>query len=53
MKRRLIAFDLDGTLAVTKSAISDVMAARLKDLLSLRGVCDLGRQVRPVREAID
>ncbi len=39
MKRRLIAFDLDGTLAVTKSAISDVMAARLKDLLSLYEVC--------------
>jgi len=39
MKRRLIAFDLDGTLAVTKSAISDVIAARLKDLLSLYEVC--------------
>lgn len=39
MKRRLIAFDLDGTLAVTKSAISDVMADRLKDLLSLYEVC--------------
>lgn len=39
MKRRLIAFDLDGTLAVTKSAISPVMAARLKDLLSLYEVC--------------
>lgn len=39
MKRRLIAFDLDGTLAVTKSAISDVMAIRLKDLLSLYEVC--------------
>lgn len=39
MKRRLIAFDLDGTLAVTKSAISDVMASRLKDLLSLYEVC--------------
>ena len=39
MKRRLIAFDLDGTIAVTKSAISDVMAARLEDLLSLYEVC--------------
>ena len=33
MKRRVIAFDLDGTLAVTKSPISDVMAARLLDLV--------------------
>lgn len=39
MKRRVIAFDLDGTLAVTKSAISDVMADRLRDLLSLYEVC--------------
>ncbi|MGA8039534.1 MAG: HAD family hydrolase, partial [Acidimicrobiia bacterium] len=39
MKRRLIAFDLDGTLAVTKSAISDVMANRLRDLLDLYDVC--------------
>jgi phosphomannomutase len=39
MKRLVIAFDLDGTLAVTKSAISDVMAARLRDLLSIYEVC--------------
>jgi len=39
MKRRVIAFDLDGTLAVTKSAISDVMADRLGDLLSIYEVC--------------
>jgi hypothetical protein len=39
MKRRVIAFDLDGTLAVSKSAISDVMAIRLRDLLSLFEVC--------------
>lgn len=39
MRRRLIAFDLDGTLAVTKSPISDVMADRLKDLLSVYEVC--------------
>ncbi|MEX1207907.1 MAG: HAD-IIB family hydrolase [Acidimicrobiia bacterium] len=39
MKRRVIAFDLDGTLAVTKSAISDVMADRLRDLLLLYEVC--------------
>lgn len=39
MKRRVIAFDLDGTLAVTKSAISDVMADRLADLLSIYEVC--------------
>jgi hypothetical protein len=39
MKRRLIAFDLDGTLAVTKSASSDVIASRLTDLLSLYEVC--------------
>lgn len=39
MKRRVIAFDLDGTLAVTKSAITDVMADRLGDLLSIYEVC--------------
>ena len=39
MKRRVIAFDLDGTLAVSKSAISDVMADRLRDLLALYEVC--------------
>jgi HAD superfamily hydrolase (TIGR01484 family) len=39
MKRRVIAFDLDGTLAVTKSAISQLMANRLRDLLSVYEVC--------------
>jgi phosphomannomutase len=39
VKRRLIAFDLDGTLAVSKSAITNVMATRLQDLLSLYDVC--------------
>lgn len=39
MNRRVIAFDMDGTLAVTKSAISDVMAARIGDLLSICDVC--------------
>src|SRR5680860_297134 len=39
MKRRVIAFDLDGTLAVTKSTITDVMADRLGDLLSMYEVC--------------
>lgn len=39
MKRRVIAFDLDGTLAVTKSAITDVMAGRLGDLLPMYEIC--------------
>jgi phosphomannomutase len=39
MKRRLIAFDLDGTLAVTKSPIADTMADRLRDLLASYEVC--------------
>ena len=39
MRRRLIAFDLDGTLAVTKSPISSVMALRLTELLDLYEVC--------------
>jgi phosphomannomutase len=39
MKRLLIAFDLDGTLAVTKSPISDAMAECLGRLLSLYEVC--------------
>jgi phosphomannomutase len=38
MKRRLIAFDLDGTIAVSKSAISDVMALALRELLGLYNV---------------
>lgn len=39
MKKRVIAFDLDDTLAVTKSPISDVMSERLRDLLELYEVC--------------
>ena len=39
MRRRIIAFDLDGTLAVTKSPISDVMTGLLRDLLSPYEVC--------------
>lgn len=39
MTRRVIAFDLDGTLAVTKSPMSEVMAVRMRDLLSLYDVC--------------
>lgn len=39
MKRKVIAFDLDDTLAVTKSAISDVMAERLCELLKKYEVC--------------
>jgi HAD superfamily hydrolase (TIGR01484 family) len=39
VKRRVIAFDLDGTLAVSKSPISDVMANRLRDLLTVYEVC--------------
>lgn len=39
MNRRVIAFDLDGTLAVTKSPMSDVMAERMGDLLSIYDVC--------------
>ncbi len=39
MNRRVIAFDLDGTLAVTKSPMSDVMAVRIGDLLSIYDVC--------------
>ena len=39
MRRRMIAFDLDGTLAVTKSPISDLMAELLRDLLRPYEVC--------------
>ncbi len=38
-KRQLIAFDLDGTLAVTKSAISDAMATLVGELLGSYQVC--------------
>lgn len=39
MKRKLIAFDLDDTLAVTKSPISDSMSDRLGELLEMYEVC--------------
>jgi phosphomannomutase len=39
LRRKLIAFDLDGTLAETKSPISSTMAEMLRDLLSLYEVC--------------
>lgn len=39
MRRKVIAFDLDDTLAVTKSPISDVMSERLRDLLENYDVC--------------
>ena len=39
MNRRVIAFDLDGTLAVTKSPLSDLMAAQIAALLSIYEVC--------------
>jgi HAD superfamily hydrolase (TIGR01484 family) len=39
MRRRLIGFDLDGTLAVTKSPIPDLIAQRLAELLALVDVC--------------
>ncbi|MCZ7534371.1 MAG: HAD-IIB family hydrolase [Acidimicrobiia bacterium] len=39
MRRRVIAFDLDGTLAVSKSAISDTMADLVGQLLNIYDVC--------------
>jgi HAD superfamily hydrolase (TIGR01484 family) len=39
MKRKVIAFDLDDTLAVTKSPISDEMADLLRQLLEIYDVC--------------
>jgi phosphomannomutase len=39
MRRRLLAFDLDDTLAVTKSPISDAMADLLGRALALYDVC--------------
>ncbi len=39
MKRKLIAFDLDGTLAVSKSPVSDRMALQLRRLLESHDVC--------------
>ena len=35
----MIGFDLDGTLAVTKSPIPDLIAERLADLLAAFDVC--------------
>jgi len=37
--KKIIAFDLDGTLAVSKQALDDDMAGRLRDLLTLCPVC--------------
>jgi phosphomannomutase len=39
MSKKVIAFDLDDTLAVTKSAISDRMAELLSELLETHQVC--------------
>jgi phosphomannomutase len=39
VRRRLIGFDLDGTLAVTKSPIPDLIAERLASLLAVIDVC--------------
>ena len=39
MKKRLIAFDLDNTLAESKSALSDIMVQRLGELLEKYEVC--------------
>ena len=39
MNRRIIAFDLDGTLAVTKSPVSERVASLLRDLLCRFEVC--------------
>jgi phosphomannomutase len=39
MKRKVIAFDLDDTLAVTKSPLSDLMCERLVELLEKYEVC--------------
>jgi hypothetical protein len=37
--KKIIAFDLDGTLAVSKQALDDDMARRLRDLLNICPVC--------------
>lgn len=39
MKRKLIAFDLDNTLAESKSALTDVMSEQLGKLLEVYDVC--------------
>ena len=39
MKKKLIAFDLDDTLAVTKSPITPRMSGLLKELLEHYDVC--------------
>jgi HAD superfamily hydrolase (TIGR01484 family) len=38
-KRKVIVFDLDDTLAVTKSPISDEMSERLRELLEIYEIC--------------
>lgn len=37
--KRIIAFDLDGTLAISKQALDDDMARRINDLLDICPVC--------------
>jgi len=37
--KRIIAFDLDGTLAISKQALDDDMARRIRDLLDICPVC--------------
>ena len=39
MKRKIIAFDLDGTLAESKSPLADKMAEILNELLTKYQVC--------------
>ncbi len=39
MKRKVVVFDLDNTLAESKSAVTDLMAERLGQLLELYEVC--------------
>jgi phosphomannomutase len=39
MKKKVIAFDLDGTLAPSKSALPDAMGAEISELLSHKQVC--------------
>ena len=50
--KKLIAFDLDGTLALIEAAADDRMAKALADLLDVvQGRDDLGRRLAAVREA--
>ena len=39
MHRKVIAFDLDDTLAISKTSISDLMAMRIRELLEKYEVC--------------